>query len=102
MIAVKSSPLPYIDALLPKDQDLDAQEVDFYHTSSVAPETYSQGQISNMDSASSGSAFLGGSTTISDMSIMDSTQGLQSQDSLDDTIDNPYLRAVRVPKKTKR
>ncbi|XP_050410712.1 transcription initiation factor TFIID subunit 8 [Patella vulgata] len=78
LIAIAPSPRPYLNALLPKDQDLDAQE---------PGETYSTGSKKRSDNNSQG----------------DAKDGAQTQESADpDAIDNPYLRPVKLPKKRKR
>lgn len=80
MIAVKPTPLPYLDALLPKDQDIDSLEQELQHRTKLAG-------TSDDERGPAGSAING-----------DSARGLQSQESADtDAIDNPYLRHTRMP-----
>ncbi|ESO95469.1 hypothetical protein LOTGIDRAFT_206383 [Lottia gigantea] len=77
LIAISPSPRPYLNALLPKDQDLDAQEPDQVYSSVSKRRLESQ----------------------TDSGIQSSA----SQETVDsDSIDNPYLRPVKLPKKRKR
>lgn len=69
LIAVKPSPFPYLDALLPKDQDLDAQEP------TEVQITEKKKRRQDLDGESIGS-------------------GDQTVDN--DSIDNPYLRPVKM------
>ena len=94
MIAVRPSTLPYLDGLLSKDHDLDAAEQEMHHKASAsatlihaAMATTSTG---GLDESGDGGGASGG----------DSSRYLQPQDSTEtDAIDNPYLRAIRLPKK---
>ena len=96
VIAVKPCALPYIDALLPKDQDLDFQDQEMHHTAAASaplpPAAMETTAAAGLDESGDS---LGGGTSIGDAS-----RYLMPQDSMDtDAIDNPYLRGVRLPKK---
>ena len=86
--------LPYLNALLPKDQDLDAQEpVDLEEPVTKGPK---ESSIQGLETRTLQDSQNGGS----DLQL---SQTLPAQDSVDsDAIDNPYLRPVRMPKKRKR
>lgn len=89
VIAVKCSSLPYIDAVLPKDQDLDAQELEVHQVTRAASQDMASSSHPPPSASHAQSAHAG--------------DGAQSLDSLDsDAIDNPYLRAVRMPKKRRK
>ncbi|XP_046364920.1 transcription initiation factor TFIID subunit 8-like [Haliotis cracherodii] len=91
LIAVKPSPRAYLNALLPKDQDLDAQE----------PVETQQAVSKRQREARDGQS---GSDAQTDTPVESTSfSQLLSQDSVDsDTIDNPYLRPVKFPKKRRR
>lgn len=74
VIAVKPMPLPYLNALLPKDQDLDSQD---------QPETTA---VKKRKRAPEQSEIVG-----------DNPQGVDT-----DSIDNPYLRPMKIAKFKKR
>lgn len=94
VIAVKPSSLPYLDALLPKDHDLDLQEQELLHTLS-AESNLTQSAMMTTSAAGLDESGEGGST-----SAGDTARYQQQQDSTEtDAIDNPYLRAFRFPKK---
>lgn len=101
VIAVKPTALPYIDALLPKDQDLDAQDTESHH---AATPSMSDNRRTGQVSSSTLTATAGISETlVNSMHSADPSDLLQSQDSSDaDAIDNPYLRDVRIPKKRRK
>ncbi|XP_052065041.1 transcription initiation factor TFIID subunit 8-like [Mytilus californianus] len=74
LIAVKPMPLPYLNALLPKDQDLDSQD---------QPETMA---VKKRKRAPEQSEAIG-----------ENPQGVDA-----DSIDNPYLRPMKIAKYKKR
>ncbi|XP_076442446.1 transcription initiation factor TFIID subunit 8-like [Babylonia areolata] len=98
LIAVKDNALPLMDALLPKDQDLDSQEQEVHPTKSSTSTALPPSAMESSSSApgleDNGDSQMGGAT------MEDASQFLQSQDSNEsETIDNPYLRGVRLPRR---
>lgn len=94
VIAVKPSSLPYLDALLPKDHDLDLQELQMQHKlsadASLAHSAMMTTSTAGLDESGDGGGAGAG----------DASRYQQQQDSAEtDAIDNPYLRAFRFPKK---
>ena len=94
VIAVKPSSLPYLDALLPKDHDLDLQELEMQHklsaNANLAHSAMMATSTAGLDESGDGGGAGAG----------DASRYQQQQDSTEtDAIDNPYLRAFRFPKK---
>ena len=87
MIAVSCHPQPYLNALLPKDQDLETQDLSEHH------ESLPKIRKVKASAPSEDGGLLG----VAD----DSTQN--KTDTVDiDSIDNPYLLPIKPPKYRKR
>ena len=85
VIAIKPLTLPYMDALLSKDYDLDLGDVEkMMMSGSSLPGAETSRRDANL-----------GTGINSD--LLGSGQASESTES--DTIDNPYLRPVRIPTK---
>jgi hypothetical protein len=87
VIAVKPHPLPYLAALLPRDQDLDNLDTS-----------------DNKDWYSRAASAIGLDTNMEAPDIKqelgEASGAIPGQDSAElDAIDNPYLRPVRMPKR---
>ncbi|KAL5007867.1 hypothetical protein ScPMuIL_016673 [Solemya velum] len=81
LIAIKSTPQPYINALLPKDQDLDSQD---------SAES-SEHRVKRREARET------------DSSIVLPAETSDNQDTTDnEAIDNPYLRPIKLPKHRKK
>ncbi|KAK3102638.1 hypothetical protein FSP39_012806 [Pinctada imbricata] len=81
LIAVKPTPLPYLNALLPKDQDLDAQDTSDASQAHVKQEKEeAKGSDSTPGEGGSGS----------------------KEENESDTIDNPYLRPIKISRIVKK
>lgn len=121
LIAVKPITMAYLNALLPKDQDLDAQLpvenqwaniMQKYSEEHVSPEgATTAAAAATSGNASATTAAAGTSNLPGGPLIGDPAYGMDKYDftqvSVDSTgdsevIDNPYLRAVKPPRKKKR
>jgi transcription initiation factor TFIID subunit 8 len=90
LIANKPKPLPYLDALLPKDEDM---------VSSVDDQQQQQDAAkSQSDKQQQQQATELASTTTPAAAAMPSKTDLSSSSLDDSLIDNPYLRPIVVPK----
>ena len=94
VIACKPKPLPYLDALLPKDHDLDAQE-DTEDQKKKQAEMAAQGSMEPTVDVG----------TSLQQDITSQTPSNKGQENLNDSvtdqdglIDNPYLREIKMPK----
>ncbi|GAB1610924.1 transcription initiation factor TFIID subunit 8-like [Argonauta hians] len=119
LIAVKPILMPYLNALLPKDQDLDAQLpvqnqwaniMQRYNEEGSKEETAAGGVPSNPattgggSSSTSGGGGGGGGGGGYDVSVVEK-YGDYTQPNVDadnEAIDNPYLRPVKPPRKKRR
>ena len=112
MIANKPKPLPYLDALLPKDQDLDLQEE---HDFNTPPKDESSGKKENEEDSKPTSnnqpssqqqqqqqptppAKPAPQPAVPEATQNTSIEGLDPENQ----IDNPYLRPIKMPKLQKK
>lgn len=97
MIANKPKPLPYLDALLPKDKDLEVTEEEV-KPEKVEPEDAENKAVESAamaNGAPTAEAKLSTQLSQDGSTVQPSSADLQDSDS---NLDNPYLRPIKMPK----